>query len=200
MRERILDAFAGPGICPDPDLSRNIWPAPCGPGGAAALRSAAVLVPLIDHATGMTVLLTQRTESLPDHAGQISFPGGRIESGDRSPEDTALRETEEEIGVARSQIELVGRMNAHDTGTGFRVIPVIGLLAPPLSLDPDPSEVAHIFEVPLDFVLDPANHRFETRISRGTERQFPTLPWREHFIWGLTARILMELAQLLRRP
>jgi 8-oxo-dGTP pyrophosphatase MutT (NUDIX family) len=200
LRERILGAFGGPGLSPDPHLPRNTWPAPDEPGDAPALKSAAVLVPLIDHATGMTVLLTRRTETLPAHAGQISFPGGRIEHGDCTPEDTALRETEEEIGVLRSRIELVGRLNAHDTGTGFRVMPVIGLLAPPLTLNPDPSEVAHIFEVPLDFVLDPANHRFETRISHGTERQFPTLPYREHFIWGLTARVLMELAQLLRRP
>ena len=200
MRERILTAFAGPGISPDPDLARNAWPVPAAPGEAPLLRSAAVLVPLIDHATGMTVLLTQRTDTLPDHAGQISFPGGRIETRDRTPEDTALREAEEEIGIARTLIELVGRLNAHDTGTGFRVMPVVGLLMPPLSLSPDPSEVAHIFEVPLDFVLDPANHRFETRISHGTERQFPVLSWREHLIWGLTARVLMELAGVLRKP
>lgn len=199
MRDRILDAFGRPALGAGGDLPGNVWPAPGGPGEITVLRSAAVLVPLIDHATGMTVLLTQRTDTLPHHAGQICFPGGRIEDRDRTPEDTALRETEEEIGIEPSRIELVGRMKAHETGTGFRVIPVIGLLAPPLALVPDPAEVAHVFEVPLDFVLDPANHRFETRVSRGVERRFPTLPWREHFIWGLTARILGELAEMLRR-
>ena len=199
MRERIVTAFGGPGVSPDPATPRNIWPAPSVPVDGMVLRSAAVLVPLVDHADGMTVLLTKRTETLPAHAGQISFPGGRVEDDDATPEDTALRETEEEIGIARVHVEVVGRLNAHDTGTGFRVMPVIGLLRPPLSPVPDPSEVAHIFEVPLDFILDPANHRFEMRISRGVERQFPVLPYEDHFIWGLTARVLSELAQVLRK-
>lgn len=199
MRERIVTVFDGPGVSPDPAAPRNIWPAPGDAIDGVVLRSAAVLVPLVDHAGGMTVLLTQRTDTLPAHAGQISFPGGRVEAHDVTPEDTALRETEEEIGIARSQVELVGRLNAHDTGTGYRVVPVVGLLRPPLVPVPDPSEVAHIFEVPLDFVLDPANHRFERRVSRGVEREFPTLPYGDYFIWGLTARILSELAHLLRK-
>ena len=198
MRKRIVTVFGGPGVSPDPAAPRNIWPVPEDPVDGMTLRSAAVLVPLVDHAHGMTVLLTRRTETLPAHAGQISFPGGRVERRDTTPEDTALRETEEEIGIGRAQVELVGRLNAHDTGTGYRVVPVVGLLRPPLAPVPDPSEVAHIFEVPLDFVLDPANHRFERRVSRGVEREFPTIPCGDYFIWGLTARILAELAQLLR--
>ena len=138
MRDRILEIFVGPGFTPDADAPRNAWPAPPQEGGM--LKSAAVLVPLVDHAAGMTVLLTQRTDNLSSHAGQVSFPGGGMEEMDRSPEDTALRETEEEIGIARANVELVGRLNAHDTGTGYRVLPVIGLLNPPLSLTPDPAE------------------------------------------------------------
>jgi 8-oxo-dGTP pyrophosphatase MutT (NUDIX family) len=199
MRERIVTVFFGPGVPPDPASPRNIWPAPADAVDGMVLRSAAVLVPLVDHADGMTVLLTRRTETLTAHAGQISFPGGRVEAHDSTPEDTALRETEEEIGIERARVELIGRLNAHDTGTGYRVVPVVGLLRPPLVLVPDPSEVAHIFEVPLDFVLDPANHRFERRVSRGEEREFPTIPYEDHFIWGLTARILSDLAQLLRK-
>lgn len=198
MRDLVIGAFPGPGVPPDPDLPRNIWPAPP-ENGAPALCSAAVLVPLVDHAHGMTVILTQRTDGLPSHAGQVSFPGGRRADGDATPEDTALRETEEEIGLARERVELVGRMNAHDTSTGYRVVPVVGLVSPPVTLVPDPSEVAHAFEIPVAHVLDPANHRFETRLQRGTERQIQIMAYGDYFIWGLTARVLGELARLLRR-
>ncbi|MDC0033229.1 CoA pyrophosphatase [Alphaproteobacteria bacterium] len=163
------------------------------------MTSAAVLVPLIDHATGMSVLLTQRTENLPDHAGQIAFPGGRQNEEDLSPEDTALRETEEEVGIHRTQIQLVGRLTALDTRTGYYVMPVIGVIDPPLSLTPEPTEVAQIFEVPLDFVLDPANHRLEPYKGAEAGRQFRAIPYGEHYIWGLTARVLFELANVLRK-
>lgn len=129
-----------------------------------ALTPAAVLVPLIDRTDGMTVLLTQRTEHVGDHAGQISFPGGRIEPHDTDPEAAALRETEEEIGLAPDRIEVIGRLNGYETTTGFRVIPVVGLIRPPLSLKLDPFEVAEVFEVPLAFILDPANHARQRRI------------------------------------
>jgi 8-oxo-dGTP pyrophosphatase MutT (NUDIX family) len=198
MRELVIGAFPGPGVTPDPALPRNVWPAPAPKNGAQALRSAAVLVPLVDHPDGMTVILTQRTDHLPAHAGQISFPGGRLALGDATPEDTALRETEEEIGLARGQVKLIGRMNAHDTGTGYRVMPVVGLVASPVTLFPDPAEVAEAFEVPVAHVLDPSNHRFETRLQRGTERQIHIVAYRDYFIWGFTARVLGELARLLR--
>ena len=199
MRDHVLGAFAGPGLSPDPAARRNRWSTGETGSDGKRLTAAAVLVPLVTHAGGMTVLLTRRTESLSDHAGQISFPGGRKQASDRSPEETALRETEEEIGVAPARVEIVGRLNAHDTGTGFRVMPVVGMIAPPLELVPDPDEVAEVFEVPLDFVLDPANHRFETRILQGSERQIAVLPYRGRFIWGLTARLLNELGEVLRR-
>jgi len=161
--------------------------------------SAAVLVPLIDHTAGMSVLLTQRTHDLPSHAGQISFPGGRRGAEDRSPEDTALRETEEEVGILRHQIEVVGRLTLHETRTGYRVMPVIGVIDPPLTLRPQPSEVAHIFEVPLDFILDPANHRLEAYKGAQSGRKYRAIPYGDHYIWGLTARVLFELANVLRK-
>lgn len=194
MRARIIAALNQPGIISD----GNVWPAPQAAGGAGALTSAAVLVPLVDHATGMSVLLTQRTETLPDHAGQIAFPGGRQEAHDLTPEDTALRETEEEVGIGRGSIEVIGRLNVHDTGTGYRVMPVVGVVDPPLTLSPQLSEVAHIFEVPLDFVLDPANHRLEKNKNARTGRKYRAMPYGEHYIWGLTARVLFELATVLR--
>jgi len=191
MRDLLRDIFERPDGAP-----HGAWPAPA---AGEALRPAAVLVPLVEHPGGMTVLLTQRTDTLRNHAGQISFPGGRVAPGDRSPEDTALRETEEEIGIARRHVELIGRLAEHETGTGFRVVPVIGLLRPPLAITVDPGEVDHAFEVPLDFVLDPANQRYETRIHRGVEREFCVVPWGDYYIWGLTARVLFELSRKVRK-
>ncbi|MEE8333088.1 MAG: CoA pyrophosphatase, partial [Alphaproteobacteria bacterium] len=149
MRELLLDVFDGPAGGADPDIA---WPAASHDDDGSPFSSAAVLVPLVAHPDGMTVLLTQRTETLRAHAGQISFPGGRFAPGDVTPEDTALRETEEEIGVARQHVELIGRLTEHETGTGYRVVPVVGLLSPPVAVTVDPSEVDHAFEVPLDFV------------------------------------------------
>ncbi len=177
MRDRIISAFNRPGLAPDRDLPRNIWPTPPQSSESGDLTSAAVLVPLVDHATGMSVLLTERTENMADHGGQVSFPGGRKEALDLSPEDTALRETEEEIGIDRAQIQVIGRLSAHDTRTGYYVMPVIGLVDPPLTLSPEPSEVAHIFEVPLDFVLDPANHRLEPYKGDASGRKHRSLPY-----------------------
>lgn len=197
MRERIIGAFGGAGNSSGAAAAPDTWPKGTPALNGKKLIPAAVLVPLISYGDGMTVLLTRRTENLTSHSGQISFPGGRRERVDRTPEETALRETEEEIGLPRDRVELVGRLSAHDTGTGYRVMPMVGLIAPPFPLVPDPSEVAEVFEVPLDYVLDPANHRFETRIHRGSERQFAVMPYGEYFIWGLTARLLLELSQRL---
>ena len=163
------------------------------------LTPAAVLMPLIDHADGMTVLLTQRTAHLSAHAGQISFPGGQFEAGDGTPENTALRETEEEIGLARANIEVLGRLSVRETGTGYRVMPVVGVITPPFPVAPNPNEVAEIFEVPLSFVIDPVNHRFETRIMSGIQRQFYAVPYGGYYIWGLTARLLVDLSDRLAR-
>ena len=161
-------------------------------------RAAAVLVPLVDRPESMSVLLTLRNSSLPHHAGQISFPGGRIEATDTSAADTALRETEEEVGLPRESIEVVGRLDDYITGTGFLVAPIVGLIRPPYTLAPDPSEVEAVFEVPLAFFLDPSNHRRESRLFNGVERRFYAMPYGDKYIWGATAAMLMNLYDLLR--
>jgi len=171
-------------------------------GAAVAdMKPAAVLVPLIDHPAGMTVLLTKRTEHLTDHAGQISFPGGRTEPEDRDAVDTALRETEEEIGLARAKVDVVGCLDTCMTGTGYRVVPVVGLISAPFeiaALTLDSFEVAEAFEVPLDFVLDPANHARRTAVRHGQRREFYVLPFEDRYIWGATARMLVNLHEVLR--
>lgn len=170
------------------------------PGYAApdALREAAVLVPLVDREGGCTVLFTQRTANLAAHAGQISFPGGRREATDRDPEDTALRETEEEIGIGRDRIETFGRLDTYVTRTGFRVTPVVGVVRPPFALRPDPTEVADVFEVPLAFILDPQNPQRHSREHLGMQRFFYAFPYQQRYIWGATAGMLVNLRDVLR--
>ncbi|HEY0832762.1 MAG TPA: CoA pyrophosphatase [Azospirillum sp.] len=162
-----------------------------------SLREAAVLVPLVDRAEGLTVIFTQRTAHLSAHAGQISFPGGRREAYDAAPEDTALRETEEEIGLPRDRIELLGQLDTYVTRTGFRVTPVVGLVRPPFELDPDPTEVQEVFEVPLSFILDPANPQRHSREFLGRERYFYAFPYEHRYIWGATAGMLVNLRDVL---
>lgn len=163
------------------------------------LIAAAVLVPLINRDDEMTVLLTQRTDHLSAHAGQVSFPGGRMEAEDQSSVDAALRETEEEIGLDRRHIDVVGHLDICVTGTGYEVSPVVGLVEPPFNLTPDPNEVAHIFEVPLAFVLDPTNHRREVaHFPKHGRREFYVLPYLDWHIWGATARMLVNLSDLLK--
>jgi len=171
-----------------------------GSGLPPRLREAAVLVPVVDRSEGLTLIFTQRTDHLSAHAGQISFPGGRMEDVDRSPEDTALRETEEEIGLARGRIELLGRLDTYVTRTGFRVTPVVGLVRPPIELTPDPTEVKEVFEVPLTFILDPANPQRHSREFMGTQRYFYAFPYNQRYIWGATAGMLVNLRDVLRGP
>lgn len=161
------------------------------------LTPAAVLFPIVQRAGGQTVLLTQRTAHLRDHAGQISFPGGRIEAGDPSPVHAALRETEEEVGLAREHVEILGFLPEYHTGTGFRVTPVVALVTPPFVLVPDPFEVAEVFEVPLAFLLDPANHKRHSLYYRGALRHFFAMPYRNYFIWGATAGMIRSLSERL---
>ena len=130
------------------------------------------------HPEGLTVLFTMRTPHLSAHAGQISFPGGRIDPGMPMRRAAALREAEEEVGLEPAQIRLLGRLDTYVTRTGFRVDPLVGLVAPPLDLKPDPHEVADIFEVSLDFLIDPANRRRDSRVFEGSERFFWAIPWR----------------------
>lgn len=157
------------------------------------LTAAAVLVPVVQRKEGLTVLLTQRTAHLHDHAGQVAFPGGRCEAEDASPVITALRETEEEIGLSRSRIEVLGLLPEYRTGTGFRVTPVVGLVAPPFDLQLDDFEVAEVFETPLEFLLDPANHQRHSVEIAGALRHYYAMPYQGYFIWGATAGMIVSL-------
>lgn len=174
----------------DHDLNPDLRPE--GP-----LRPAAVLVPLVMRPHVVSVLLTRRTDHLPAHAGQISFPGGAVDPVDVTPEDAALREAEEEVGLPRRHVELVGRLDTYVTRTGFEVMPVVGLVRPGFRLVPDPFEVAEAFEVPLHFLIDPANRRRESRVYAGAERFFYAMPWNDYYIWGATAGILVNLSEVL---
>ena len=163
----------------------------------AAVTAAAVLVPVVDHPSGLTVIFTKRTSHLKAHSGQVSFPGGRAEPEDPTPEFTALREAQEEIGLAMERVEVLARMPEYLTRTGFRVTPVVGLLTPPLDLTPDPNEVAEVFEVPLAFLLDPSNHRRETRELQGRTVGFYTMDYGGRTIWGATAGMIVNLYRYL---
>ena len=159
---------------------------------ARPLRPAAVLVPIVEREEGPTILLTKRTAHLADHAGQVSFPGGRIEAGE-TPVEAALREAEEEIGLDRSFVEVVGHIDAHETVTGFHITPIVGFVRPGFTLALDAFEVAEAFEVPLAFLFDPRNHQEHSRIYNDTTRRYYAMPYGEYYIWGATARILVNL-------
>jgi 8-oxo-dGTP pyrophosphatase MutT (NUDIX family) len=165
-------------------------------GREAASTPAAVLIPLVVHKE-LTVLFTQRTAHLKNHSGQVSFPGGRAEPGDASAEFTALRETEEEIGLAMQRVEVLARLPDYRTRTGFRVTPVIGLVAPPLELAPDPREVAEVFEVPLAFLMEERNRQRRTREFQGQQVGYYVFEYGERVIWGATAGILVNLNRML---
>jgi 8-oxo-dGTP pyrophosphatase MutT (NUDIX family) len=160
-------------------------------------KPAAVLLLVVDHPGNPTVVFTQRTAHLADHAGQISFPGGRSDEGDGSPERTALREAEEEIGVASNRVEILGRLPEYHTGTGYRVTPIVGWAEPPLAYRPDPHEVADVFEVPLSFLLDTGNHRYESAFFKGRMRKYWAMPYGDRFIWGATAGMLVTFQRIV---
>jgi len=160
---------------------------------------ASVLVPLVDRAQGLQVLLTRRTEHLRDHAGQISFPGGRAETHDADAAATALREAREEIGLAHERVDVIGRLPEYATVTHYLVTPVVAIVAPPFELALERGEVAEAFEVPLAFLMDPANHHRHLFRFEGGERQFLSMPWGERFIWGATAAMLRNLYRFLSR-
>jgi 8-oxo-dGTP pyrophosphatase MutT (NUDIX family) len=159
---------------------------------------AAVLVPLVNRAEGLQVLLTQRTAHLTSHAGQISFPGGRAEEHDASIAATALREAEEEVGLPPASVSIVGHLADYETVTGFRVTPVVGWVEPPFAITPDPYEVAEVFEVPLEFLLNPANQQRHFRMLGEVRRDYWAIPWKDRYIWGATAAMLVILDRTLR--
>ena len=160
-------------------------------------KQAAVLVPLVVR-DAITLLLTQRPMHLKHHPGQISFPGGRVEETDSDAIAAALRETEEEVGLPRKHIELLGTLPPYHTVSNYAVTPVVALVQPPFDLKLDANEVADAFEVPLDFILDPVNHERRSRPWQGRERQFYAMPYGERFIWGATAAMLRNLYHFLR--
>jgi 8-oxo-dGTP pyrophosphatase MutT (NUDIX family) len=161
------------------------------------LIPAAVLIPVVENGRDLSIIFTRRTEDLPDHPGQISFPGGRVEAGDDGSENAALRETEEEIGLDRGHVSILGRLDEYVTRTGFSVIPYVGMVSSPFDLSLDSREVAEAFEVPLDFLLNPVNHRRYERVIDGHDRHFYAVTYKQYFIWGATAGMLMNLYQRL---
>lgn len=167
-------------------------------GSASSLIPAAVLVPLIDRPGGITVLLTTRSANLTSHAGQISFPGGCVEQGDGDRAATALREAEEEIGLPRNAVELIGELPDYEVQTGFVISPVVGWIVPPVTLWLDANEVAEIFEVPLSFFLDARNHERHTHMRDGVGRDYWAMPFDGRHIWGATAGILFSLYRILQ--
>jgi len=194
QREWLTQALARPA----PASAKNLSDGFRLPGREGAPTAAAVLVPLVNRPQGLQVLLTQRSADMPDHPGQISFPGGRVEPDDASLAAAALREATEEVGLPAPQVTVLGHLSEYETVTGFRVTPVVGWVEPPLALTPDPVEVADVFEVPLAFLLDPQNQQRHYRMLGTTRRDFWAIPYRERFIWGATAAMLLILDRTLR--
>ena len=172
-----------------------------------APADAAVLVPLVQHDDGLSVLLTQRTAHLPTHAGQIAFPGGKVDAQDSGVHAAALRETHEEVGLHPRHVEVIGQLPVYITGTGFHVTPVVALVQPPFELTPNPGEVDAVFEVPLAFLMNPAHHRRHAMDWQGRQRQWFSMPYLqtlpeasdpvERFIWGATAGMLRNFYRFL---
>ena len=156
------------------------------------VRPAAVLIPVVDHPQP-TVLLTQRSAHLNEHAGQIAFPGGKIDAGDASPMDAALREADEEVGLKREFIEPIGYLDLYGTAFGFRILPTVAKVKPGFKLTINENEVVDAFEVPLAFLMNPENHQIHTKEFRGIERSYYAMPFAERYIWGATAGILRVL-------
>jgi 8-oxo-dGTP pyrophosphatase MutT (NUDIX family) len=166
------------------------------PQTVAAARPAAVLAPIIPRPEGLTMLLTLRADHLRSHSGQVAFPGGKIDAGE-TPGETALREAREEIGLAPSLVEPLGWLDPYLTGTGYRVTALVALIDPAFAPTLNPDEVADVFETPFAFLMDAANHRLEERQWRGRTRKFYAMPYRERYIWGVTAGILRNLYERL---
>lgn len=173
----------------NPDLHDRIVP--------DKLHDAAVLVPVVDHGAEATVILTKRAEKLKNHSGQIAFPGGKIDPTDVSPVAAALREADEEIGLDRHFVDVVGRMPDYVTGSGYRITPVLGIVRPGFQIKINEHEVDNVFEVPLRFLMDPANHRRDSRVFLERERFFYTMPYERWNIWGVTAGVIRTVYERL---
>jgi 8-oxo-dGTP pyrophosphatase MutT (NUDIX family) len=183
-------ACEAPPLSPD-DLHMCTIPA------GSRITEAAVMVPIVNRPHGLQLLLTQRTPHLSDHAGQISFPGGRVEADDAGREETALRETEEEIGLSRARIAVLGRLPEYDVPSGFRITPVVGWVEPPFDLQLDAFEVAAAFEVPLAHFLDPQRYERRDYRFKGRHRHYMAIPYEGRYVWGATAGMLYSLARIL---
>ena len=166
---------------------------------ATPRRPAAVLVPIVERPDGHTVLLTRRADHLHDHPGQVSFPGGRLDDTDRGPVDAALRETAEEIGLGREHVELAGLLDGYETVTGYGVTPVVAFIRPGFVLTLDAFEVAEAFEVPLAFFLDEASCRIDSGVRGGIRRRYYAFEYADHYIWGATAGMLVNLRRRIAR-
>jgi 8-oxo-dGTP pyrophosphatase MutT (NUDIX family) len=194
QREWLAAALARPA----PDSARNMSDGFRLPGRGGEPTPAAVLVPLVNRPQGLQVLLTERTAHLSDHAGQISFPGGRVEADDASNAAAALRETREEVGLDSARVAVLGELAQYETVTGYRVTPIVGWVEPPFELAPDPFEVADVFEVPLAFLLDPVNQQRHFRMLGEMRRDYWAIPYGDRYIWGATAAMLLILDRTLR--
>ena len=183
-----LRDITAPAVRGDLDLDPEAWKK----AGVTAERPAAVLIPVVDRSTP-TVILTQRTADLPNHAGQIAFPGGKIDTSDETPARAALREAEEEIGLEPALVEPLGYLDLYLTFSGFRILPTVARVAPDFALALNRSEVAEAFEVPLEFLMTPENHRRKTREWNGIVRHYYEISYRNRYIWGVTAGILRNL-------
>lgn len=192
-RDAIADELTRPAPPPAPDDLHVI-----ALQEGVRVTEAAVLVPLVNRGGRVQLLFTQRTAHLDDHAGQISFPGGRVEPDDADREATALRETEEEIGLARDAIALLGRLPDYEIPSGFRITPVVGWIEPPFALKLDPFEVAAVFEAPLEHFLDAAHYQRREYRFRGRHRHYLAVPYEGRYIWGATAGMLYNLCRVLR--
>ncbi|MCE9649494.1 MAG: CoA pyrophosphatase [Parvibaculum sp.] len=185
-----LEELLGPKVMRgDGDLSPLEWATR---DQVPVLRAAAVLVPVVEHLSGPNVLLTRRSDNLGNHAGQVAFPGGKIEVGE-TPQEAALREADEEVGLKADFVEIAGFLDTYETGTGFRIQPVVGFVRPGFTLTVHDGEVAEVFEVPLSFLMNPRNHERHKATWRGKEREYYAMPYNGHYIWGATAGMLKNM-------